>query len=312
VKHALVVGGAGFIGRHLCGLLLSKGYQVTALDSLVTGRKENLEGLPTDNLSFIEHDIREAFKTDEKFDEIYNLASPASPIDFTKIPCYIMDTAAIGHKNMLELAIQKDARILFASTSEVYGDPERHPQDESYWGNVNPIGPRSCYDEAKRYGEALTMAYKREKGVDARIIRIFNTYGPYMRPDDGRLAPNFIMQHLRGEPITVYGDGQQTRSFCYVQDLVEGMYALMQSDEERPVNIGNADEFTIMDFVRIFEEIIGSPVKIDFKPLPQDDPQKRKPKLIRASESLDWQPKVPLTEGLKKTVDYFLENHKPV
>jgi len=310
---ALIAGGAGFIGNHLCEFLLKKNYEVICVDNFVTGQKKNLDeilkGPHKDKFKLIEWDISTPFQGDEKaflnLTEIYNLASPASPVDFEKIPIKILETSSHGHKNLLELARKTKARILFASTSEVYGDPEVHPQTESYFGNVNTIGPRGCYDEAKRFGEALTMAYSREHGVDARIIRIFNTYGPKMRETDGRIIPNFFMQGLKNVPLTIYGDGKQTRSYCYVSDQCEGLYALMRSNEKRPVNVGNPIELTVLEMAETVKKLTGNTQKFDYKPMPENDPKMRRPDISRAKEVLKWEPKVSLEEGLKKTLEYF-------
>lgn len=303
-KKVLVAGGAGFVGSHLVDLLLEKNYEVTVLDNYITGHKKNIAHLQG-KVRVIEKDIREPLKFDQKFDQIYNMASPASPVDFDKIPLFIMETAAVGHKNLLEVAKETGARIFFASTSEAYGDPEVHPQQEDYRGNVSCIGPRSCYDEAKRYGEALTMTYHRAYGVDTRIVRIFNTYGPRMRPEDGRVIPNFFSQALAKKALTVYGEGKQTRSLCYVRDEVEGLFALMESNEIRPVNVGNPNELTILQLAEAINKLLGNTAGIQFKPLPTDDPQRRRPDITRAKEVLNWEPKVSLDDGLKKTFEYF-------
>lgn len=303
--RALVAGGAGFIGSHLCELLISKGYEVHALDSLVTGGKNNLEKLSSSpKFKFLQQDISQKINLTEKYDEIYNLASPASPIDFSKMPIFILDTA-YGHRQLLELATEQGARILYASTSEVYGDPLEHPQVESYWGNVNPIGPRGCYDEAKRFGEAMTMAYFRSKQTKVRIIRIFNTYGPRMRPEDGRIIPNFFMQALQKKSLTIYGDGSQTRSFCFVTDMTEGMFALMQSSVTVPVNIGNPVERTILEIADEVNRLTKNTAPHTFMPLPEDDPKRRLPNIDRAKKELRWEPKVSLGEGLEKTLQFF-------
>jgi nucleoside-diphosphate-sugar epimerase len=308
MKTILVTGGAGFIGSHLCETLLEQGKKVICIDNFVTGKKENIAELfENENFSFIEHDISNPLEISEKVDQIFELASPASPVDFPKIPIEILTTGSIGLKNVLDLAVEKKARILHTSTSEVYGDPLEHPQKETYWGNVNPIGERSCYDEAKRFGEALIMAYKRKKDIDPRIVRIFNTYGPKMRPDDGRVVPTFIKQALANKPITVFGDGKQTRSFCFVKDEVAGLIALMESDYSLPVNIGNPSEITILEFAKKIVELCNSKSQIDFKPLPKDDPVRRKPDISLAKEKLGWEPKVSLEEGLKKTINWFNE-----
>lgn len=300
----LVAGGAGFVGSHLVDLLLEKNYEVTVIDNCITGHKKNLEHVKND-IQFIEKDIRDPMKFDQKFDQIYNLASPASPIDFEKIPMFIMETASIGHKNLLDIAKDTGARIFFASTSEVYGDPEVHPQHEDYRGNVSCLGPRSCYDEAKRYGESLTMIYNRTYGVDTRIVRIFNTYGPRMRPEDGRVIPNFFSQALAKKPLTIYGDGKQTRSLCYVRDEVEGLFKLMESKETRPVNVGNPKELTILELAETINKLLGNTAGVEFKPLPTDDPQRRRPDITRAKEVLGWEPKVTLADGLEQTFKYF-------
>ncbi len=316
-KHALVAGGAGFIGSHLCELLLEQNRDVTVVDNLVTGRRKNIEHLFARGLKFIECDINLPLNYDtylganfgESFagqvHEIYNLASPASPVDFTRIPVFIMDTASKGHRNLLELARSHKARILFASTSEVYGDALVHPQPESYCGNVNPVGPRGCYDEAKRFGEALSIAYWRQFKLDIRIARIFNTYGPRMRPDDGRIIPNFFSQALAAKPLTVYGEGKQTRSFCFVTDLVAGLFALMQSDEIAPVNIGNPIEMTVVEIANRINVLTGNKAPHSFLDLPTDDPKQRCPDITRAQRILQWRPFVELEGGLAATFEYF-------
>ncbi len=306
MKKALVAGGAGFIGSHLCEFLLNKGYSVTCVDNFITGQKKNIASINDTNFKFIEADITsktEAF--DGNYDEIYNLASPASPVDFDRIPLKILECSSLGHKNLLELAKKSNARILFASTSEVYGDPEVHPQRETYFGNVNTIGIRGCYDEAKRFGEALSMAYHRQYGVKIRLIRIFNTYGPRMRETDGRIIPNFFMQGLNGESLTIYGEGKQTRSFCYVADMCEGMHALMQSEEIRPVNVGNPTELTVLEMAETVKKLTGNSKPFLFKPLPENDPKMRRPDISRALEVLKWQPRVSLEDGLRSTLEYF-------
>lgn len=304
-KRALVAGGAGFIGSHLCDLLLSKGYHVTAVDSLVTGRKQNIASALEKGLEFIQADINELKDLPGSFDEIYNMASPASPVDFSKMPVFIMDTAGIGHRNLLELALRKKARILFASSSEVYGDAEVHPQPETYFGNVNTIGPRGCYDEAKRYGESLSYAYHRQHGVEIRIARIFNTYGPRMRPNDGRIIPNFFTQALQNQSITVYGDGSQTRSFCFVSDLVNGLFHLMTSNERLPVNVGNPIERTVMEIAHAVNTLTGNKAPIRYLPLPENDPKLRRPDIRRAQASTGWEPRVDLNFGLQQCLEYF-------
>ncbi len=309
MKHALVAGGAGFIGSHLCDLLLDRGYRVTALDSLITGRIENLKDAQDRGLKLIEADITKPLDLEgalaNHFDEIYNLASPASPVDFSRMPTFILQTAAIGHRQLLDLARQQKARIFFASTSEVYGDPLVHPQNESYFGNVNPIGHRSCYDEAKRFAEAMTYAYRREFGLDVRVGRIFNTYGPRMRPDDGRIIPNFFMQGLQSQALSVYGDGSQTRSFCYVSDLVEAIFLLTSSSESLPVNIGNPTEHTVMQIANEVNRLTANKTAIRSLPLPENDPKQRKPDISKALRVFGWKPKVDLAQGLEICHEYF-------
>jgi len=302
-----VAGGAGFIGSHLCEFLLDQGHKVFALDNMKTGRRDNIEHLLKNrNFNWLEHDIRVRLHLNHKIDRIYNLASPASPVDFEKIPEYIMETASDGHRNLLRLAQENGARILFASTSEVYGDPLEHPQKETYLGNVDCTGIRACYDEAKRYGEALTMIYHRFHKVETRIIRIFNTYGPRMRPEDGRVIPNFCNQALRGEPLTVYGDGKQTRSLCYVSDMVRGMHSLMESKYSNPVNIGNPDEYSMNDLAdKIIAAVGNKNLKKTHHPLPPSDPKRRKPDISLARKILGWEPQVSLAEGMKATLEYF-------
>jgi dTDP-glucose 4,6-dehydratase len=302
----LITGGAGFIGSHLCDRLLAEGHEVIAMDNLVTGSIDNiahLQGHP--RFSFVCHNVTQYIEVEGELDQIYHFASPASPVDYAELPIQTLKVGALGTHNALGVAKAKGARMLIASTSEVYGDPLVHPQPETYWGNVNPIGPRSCYDEAKRFAEAITMAYHQHHGVETRIVRIFNTYGPRMRTNDGRAIPNFLSQALRGEPITVYGDGQQTRSFCFVDDLVEGIIRLMNSDEDRPVNIGNPTELTLLEMAEKCKAMTGSESPIVFKPLPQDDPKVRRPDITKAKTVLGWEPKVGLEEGLAKTVDHF-------
>jgi len=303
--RALVTGGAGFLGSHLCDLLLEKGYEVLCVDNLITGSAKNIEHITTDRFSYIKHDVTKPLYLEEKIDFLYHLASPASPIDYLELPIQTLKVGALGTHNMLGLTKEKNARFLLASTSEVYGDPLVNPQSEEYWGNVNPVGPRGVYDEAKRFAEAMTMAYYRYHNLDTRIVRIFNTYGPRMRLNDGRVVPNFIGQALRGENLTVYGDGSQTRSFCYVSDEIEGIYRLMMSDYNLPVNIGNPEEHSILEFAKIILRITGSSSKITFKPLPADDPKQRKPDITKARMLMDWEPKVPLEQGLKETIQYF-------
>jgi dTDP-glucose 4,6-dehydratase len=301
----LVTGGAGFLGSHLCDLLLAKGYDVICVDNLITGDAQNIAHIKTDKFSYIEHDVTKPLYLDEKIDFVFHLASPASPIDYLELPIQTLKVGALGTHNMLGLAKEKRARFLLASTSEVYGDPLVNPQSEEYWGNVNPIGPRGVYDEAKRFAEAMTMAYHRYHKLDTRIVRIFNTYGPRMRLNDGRVVPNFIGQALRSEDITVYGNGSQTRSFCYVSDEVEGIYRLMMSDYTLPMNVGNPEEHTILEFAKIILRITGSSSRITFKPLPVDDPKQRRPDITKARTLLKWEPKISLEQGLKETIKYF-------
>ena len=301
----IVTGGAGFLGSHLCDLLLDKGHEVICIDNLVTGNAKNIEHIKSDKFTYLKHDITKSIYFGDKIDYIFHLASPASPIDYLELPIQTLKVGALGTYNMLGLAKEQGARFLLASTSEVYGDPLVNPQPESYWGNVNPIGPRGVYDEAKRYAEAITMAYHRYHNVDTRIVRIFNTYGLRMRAGDGRVVPNFINQALKGEDITVYGDGSQTRSFCYVSDLIDGIYRLMMSDFVEPVNIGNPDEMSVLEFAEKVIEIIGSDSRIVFVELPVDDPKVRRPDISRAKDILGWKPKVGLDAGLGNTIKYF-------
>ncbi|MHB8579933.1 MAG: UDP-glucuronic acid decarboxylase family protein [Ignavibacteriaceae bacterium] len=303
---AVVTGGAGFLGSHLCDRLLAEGCKVIAVDNLITGNTNNISHLiGNEDFSFVKHDITNYIFLPESIDFILHFASPASPIDYLKLPIQTLKVGSLGTHKVLGLAKEKKARVLIASTSEVYGDPVVHPQTEDYWGNVNPIGPRGVYDEAKRFGEAITMAYHRYHGLDTRIVRIFNTYGPRMRLDDGRALPAFVGQSLRGEDITVFGDGSQTRSFCYVSDLVDGIYKLLMSNETDPVNIGNPSEITIRQFAEEVIRLTGTKSKIVYKDLPEDDPKVRQPNIDKAKRILGWEPKVGRTEGLKITIDYF-------
>lgn len=305
-KRVLITGAAGFLGSHLCDLFIKKDYHVIAMDNLITGRLENIEHLfPMENFEFYNHDVTKFIHVPGELDYILHFASPASPIDYLKIPIQTLKVGSLGIHNCLGLAKAKNARVLIASTSEVYGDPLVHPQNEDYWGNVNPIGPRGVYDEAKRFQEAMTMAYHTFHGVETRIVRIFNTYGPRMRLNDGRALPAFIGQALRGEDLTVFGDGSQTRSFCYVDDLMDGIYRLLQSDYVYPVNIGNPSEISILDFAKEIIELTGTDQKIIFKDLPVNDPKQRKPDISRAKELIGWEPKVDRAEGLKRTYEYF-------
>jgi dTDP-glucose 4,6-dehydratase len=302
----LVTGGAGFIGSHLCESFLSQGHEVLCMDNYSTGAKENIgQFLKNPRFRFIDHNVSRYIEVQEPLDFILHFASPASPVDYLELPIPTLKVGALGTHNTLGLAKAKDAVFLLASTSEVYGDPLVRPQPEDYWGNVNPIGPRGVYDEAKRFAEAMTMAYHRYHGLKTRIVRIFNTYGPRMRLLDGRVVPNFIMQALRGEPLTVYGEGQQTRSFQYVDDLVAGLNKLLYANYHLPVNIGNPNEMTVLEFAKKIIELTGSTSTIVFKPLPEDDPQVRQPDISKAKELLGWEPKVDLELGLKKTIEYF-------
>ncbi len=301
----LITGAAGFLGSHLCDRFRREGHSVVAIDNYITGTPENLAHLLGDGFELVQHDVTEYVHVPGVLDGILHFASPASPTDYLELPIQTLKVGSLGTHKALGLAKAKEARFLLASTSEVYGDPLVHPQPESYWGNVNPIGPRGVYDEAKRFAEALTMAYRRAHGVDTRIVRIFNTYGPRMRPGDGRVVSNFIVQALRGEPLTVYGDGGQTRSFCYVSDEVEGIYRLFMSDVTEPVNIGNPDEFRVSELADLVLELTGSPSKIRHLPLPEDDPKVRQPDITRARELLGWEPQVPLREGLAQTIEFF-------
>jgi len=302
----LVTGGAGFIGSHLCKYLLEKGENVIAVDNLITGTKANIKELQDNSrFEFIEENICNSLSLEKEINQIYNLASPASPIDYQQKPIETLEVGSIGVKNMLELAVKNNATFLQASTSEVYGDPNQHPQTEDYWGNVNPVGIRSCYDEAKRYGEALVMAYHRVRNVDTRIVRLFNTYGPQMRKNDGRVVSNFINQALNKEPLTVYGDGSQTRSFCYIDDMVLGFHKAMNSAEIFPINLGNPSEHTILGIAKLVKELTNSKSEIVHKELPEDDPVRRKPDIYKAKKLLNWEPKITLKEGLEKTIEYF-------
>lgn len=305
-KRVLITGAAGFLGSHLCDRFIKDGYHVIAMDNLITGRLKNIEHLfPLENFEFYNHDVSKFIHVPGELDYILHFASPASPIDYLKIPIQTLKVGSLGIHNCLGLARVKKARVLIASTSEVYGDPAVHPQTEDYWGNVNPVGPRGVYDEAKRFQEAITMAYHTFHGVETRIVRIFNTYGPRMRLNDGRVLPAFIGQALRGEDLTVFGDGSQTRSFCYVDDLVEGIVRLLKSDYAQPVNIGNPDEITISQFAEEIIKLTGTSQKVIYKDLPVDDPKQRQPDITKAKQLLNWEPKVGRAEGLKLTYDYF-------
>lgn len=305
-KKILITGAAGFLGSHLCDFYVNKGFHVIAMDNLITGRLENIEHLfPLENFEFCNHDVTKFIHVPGDLDYILHFASPASPIDYLKIPIQTLKVGSLGIHNCLGLAKAKNARVLIASTSEVYGDPEVHPQTESYWGHVNPVGPRGVYDEAKRFQEAITMAYHTFHGVETRIVRIFNTYGPRMRLNDGRVLPAFIGQALRGEDLTIFGDGSQTRSFCYVDDLVEGIYRLLLSDCVDPVNIGNPSEISIGDFAEEIIKLTGTSQKVIYKDLPTDDPKQRRPDITKAKAILDWEPQIDRAEGLKRTYAYF-------
>jgi dTDP-glucose 4,6-dehydratase len=306
VTTSVVTGAGGFLGSHLCDRLLAEGHRVIGIDNLITGKLANLahlEGEP--RFTFLEHDVTVYIDIDERVDRVLHFASPASPIDYLELPIQTLKVGSLGTHNSLGLAKRKRARFLLASTSEVYGDPLIHPQPESYWGNVNPVGPRGVYDEAKRFAEAMVMAYHRVHSLETRIVRIFNTYGPRMRPHDGRVVPAFIQQALTGRPLTVFGDGSQTRSFCYVDDLIEGVWALLESDVTTPVNIGNPAEMSILEFARRIIDLVGSASDIEFRPLPVDDPKTRQPDIDKARRLLDWEPRVAFETGLARTIEYF-------
>jgi len=304
--RVLITGAAGFLGSHLTDRFLAEGHTVVGLDNFMTGHPDNIAHLiGHERFSFIRHNISEFTYVAGHLDGVLHFASPASPVDYLEMPIQTLKVGSLGTHNALGIALAKGARFFLASTSEVYGDPLVHPQPETYWGNVNPIGPRGCYDEAKRFAEAMTMAYQRAKGVDTRIVRIFNTYGTRMRPGDGRVVSNLIMQALNGQPLTIYGDGSQTRSFCYVTDEVEGLYRLFMSDEQLPVNIGNPNEFTVRQLAELVVELTGTSAPIISRPLPADDPKVRQPDITRARELLGWEPTVQLREGLQRTIEYF-------
>lgn len=306
MRTVLITGAAGFLGSHLCDRFIKEGYKVIGMDNLITGNIKNIEHLfSLKQFEFYHHDVSKFVHVAEDLDYILHFASPASPIDYLKIPIQTLKVGAMGTHNLLGLAKAKNARILVASTSEVYGDPQVHPQTEEYWGHVNPVGPRGVYDEAKRYMEAMTMAYHTYHNLDTRIVRIFNTYGPRMRLNDGRVLPAFIGQAIRGEDLTVFGDGSQTRSFCYVDDLIEGIYRLLLSDYHQPVNIGNPSEITISDFAQEIIKLTGTSQKVIYKPLPKDDPMQRQPNITKAKELLGWEPKIDRSVGLQKTYEYF-------
>jgi dTDP-glucose 4,6-dehydratase len=306
MARVVVTGGAGFLGSHLADALLARGDQVVAIDNLITGDRANIEHLfGTPGFTFVEHDVSNFIWVAGEVDAVLHFASPASPTDYLEMPIQTLKVGSLGTHNTLGLAKAKEASYLIASTSEVYGDPQVHPQTEDYWGNVNPIGPRGVYDEAKRFAEAITMAYHRSHRLDTRIVRIFNTYGPRMRPDDGRVISNFVVQALKGEPLTVYGDGSQTRSFCFVDDEIRGLIALLDSGEHEPVNLGSPNEFTILELAEIVLDVTGSSSMIERHPLPTDDPTQRKPDITRARKILGWEPQVELRTGIEKTVGYF-------
>ncbi len=306
MERALVTGGAGFLGSHLCDLLLERGSAVTAMDNLITGSTANIaHNLGNPSFSFVKYDVTEYLYLRDRVDCVFHFASPASPIDYLQFPIQTLKVGSLGTHKTLGLAHAQGATYLLASTSEVYGDPLVHPQTEDYWGNVNPVGPRGVYDEAKRFAEAMTMAYHNAHGVDTRIVRIFNTYGPRMRRNDGRLVPTLIGQALKGEPLTVYGDGSQTRSFCFVSDLIEGIYRLALSKEHAPVNIGNPQELTVLEFAETIIRLTGSASEIVHRPMPVDDPKQRRPDITKARTLLDWEPKIDLEEGLRTTIDWF-------
>lgn len=304
--RAVITGGAGFLGSHLCDYLLEHGWEVVAIDNLVTGADSNIAHLlKHPRLQFVRQDVTRYIEVPGEVGAVLHFASPASPDDYLKLPIQTLKVGALGTHNTLGLALAKKAKYMLASTSECYGDPEVSPQSETYWGHVNPIGPRGVYDEAKRFAEALTMAYHRAHGVDTRIVRIFNTYGPRMRLNDGRALPNFLYQALSGKPLTIYGDGRQTRSFCYVADLIEGIYRLLESKEHEPVNIGNPQEITILEFAERIRALTGTKAPLEFRPLPQDDPKRRCPDISKARRILHWEPRVNLEEGLRLTLEYF-------
>ena len=306
MARALITGGAGFLGSHLCDLFLSRGHEVICMDNFLTGSPANIKHLfGRDGFSFIKQDVTQYIHIDGPLDYVLHFASPASPIDYLEKPIQTLKVGSLGTHKTLGVAKDKGARYLIASTSEVYGDPLTHPQREDYWGNVNPVGPRGVYDEAKRFAEAMTMAYHRFHGVETRIVRIFNTYGERMRVNDGRVVPAFISQALRNEPLTVFGDGSQTRSFCYYSDLIEGIYRLLMSDEAQPTNIGNPSEMTVLQFAQEIKRLTGATAPIEFLPLPEDDPKIRRPDITKARTILGWEPQVPLEEGLTKTIEYF-------
>ena len=306
MTRALITGGAGFLGSHLCELFLAHGHEVVCMDNFITGSPNNIKHLfGREGFTFIKQDVTNYIHIDGPLDYVLHFASPASPIDYLEKPIQTLKVGSLGTHKTLGVAKDKKARYLIASTSEVYGDPLIHPQREDYWGNVNPVGPRGVYDEAKRFAEAMTMAYHRFHGIETRIVRIFNTYGERMRANDGRVVPAFISQALRNEPLTVFGDGSQTRSFCYVSDLIDGIYRLLMSDETQPTNIGNPAEMTVLQFAQVIKRLTGATAPIEFRPLPEDDPKIRRPDITKARKLLGWEPRVPLEEGISRTIDYF-------
>jgi dTDP-glucose 4,6-dehydratase len=308
MARVVITGGAGFLGSHLCDRLLDRGDSVVCVDNLITGNLANVAHLQDNHaFEFVDHDVSNHLEVDGEVDAVLHFASPASPIDYLEMPIQTLKVGSLGTHNTLGLAMAKNATFFIASTSEVYGDPHEHPQQESYWGNVNPVGPRGVYDEAKRFAEAITMAYHRYHGLDTRIVRIFNTYGPRMRPNDGRVVANFIVQALQGQNLTIFGDGSQTRSFCFVDDEVRGLIALLDSGEHDPVNIGNPNEFTVTELADIVVDVVNSASEVEYHPLPVDDPTQRRPDITRAKELLGWEPTVRLREGIEKTAEYFAE-----
>ena len=306
-KIVVITGGAGFIGSHLCDRLINEDFRVICLDNLITGKLENIKHLHKDkNLKFIKHNVTKYIQIKGRVDYVLHFASPASPVDYLEFPIQTLKVGSLGTHNALGLAKVKKAKFILASTSEVYGDPLVHPQPESYWGNVNPVGVRGCYDESKRFAEAITMAYRRVHKIDTKIIRIFNTYGPRMRINDGRVVPNFIYQALNNKPITIYGRGTQTRSFCYISDLIEGIFRFMRSHLSGPINLGNPDEFTILELAKLVTKLTPTKSKFVFKPLPEDDPCQRQPDIAQAKKILKWQPRIGLEDGLQRTIDWFV------
>jgi len=305
LMRTLVTGGAGFLGSHLCDYLIKKGHYVICIDNLITGSLDNLKQIDLDKFSFIEHDVTKYIEIDEDLDYIFHFASPASPVDYLRYPIKTLKVGALGTHNILGLAKAKKAKVLIASTSEVYGDPEVHPQNEEYWGNVNPVGPRGVYDEAKRFAEAITTAYHKRHNVETRIARIFNTYGKRMKKDDGRAIPTFTYQALKGVDMTVFGDGNQTRSFCHVSDMIDGIYKLMMSDYVPPINLGDSNEITILELAKYIKKITNSKSKITFHPLPENDPKTRRPDISKAKKILGWEPKINFEKGMEELIEWF-------